>query len=479
MSLQVGRLLTYLLVTCVYVCRGLHLTFDRTPDNQFCALLRCGEKVSQSDTEISHLNELSVYNITLAQQTIRLASVSISKHGLYVDTSKCRTINGTGNISSREGHLALSFQDVADCLHGTFLCQLDFVTVNGQPGTTTVSTISGDSGDCLLLGKLLTERLDNLKIENIALKVNVTQLLSEKLKLQSNVTQLLGEKLDLQSNVTQLLGEKLDLQSNITQLLGEKLDLKSNVTQLLDEKLDLQSKANYLQSSLENVTQRNAVLEALVNASINNPEVPRCSCLKGMQSVLSNLSSQEFFLLWCRVPTLCDTETDGGGWVIIQRRTKGDEQFYRGWTDYKNGFGSPDSDFWIGLNVIHNLTTKGYTELRFDMHYNGKKYFAQYSHFTVADEHSKYRLSVGEYNGTAGDSFTHHSGNMFSTHDNDNDVGLMNCALTFHGAWWYKSCYQSNLNGHWGSDSDAGVNWNALTDSERSLSFIEMKVRQE
>lgn len=43
--------------------------------------------------------------------------------------------------------------------------------------------------------------------------------------------------------------------------------------------------------------------------------------------------------------------------VKFQRRIKGDVDFNRSWTDYKNGFGSPDTDFWIGNDIIHNLTS--------------------------------------------------------------------------------------------------------------------------
>ena len=36
---------------------------------------------------------------------------------------------------------------------------------------------------------------------------------------------------------------------------------------------------------------------------------------------------------------------------IIQRRLDGSVNFLRPWNDYKAGFGSPDSEFWIGENV--------------------------------------------------------------------------------------------------------------------------------
>ncbi|BFZ03958.1 hypothetical protein BsWGS_06997 [Bradybaena similaris] len=191
----------------------------------------------------------------------------------------------------------------------------------------------------------------------------------------------------------------------------------------------------------------------------------------------SNKSRQEF-LLWGRVPALCDTETDGGGWVIMQRRTKGDVDFYRGWADYKNGFGTPDTDYWIGLDVIHNLTSQGYNELRFDLKYNGTNYFESYSDFTVADELSKYQLWVGEYNGIAGHSITFNNGSMFTTYDSDNDHSSGNCAASpwYSGGWWYSdACGFSNLNGLWGVNNSSGIIWFARTGFTSST---EMKVRQ-
>ncbi|BFZ00291.1 hypothetical protein BsWGS_03330 [Bradybaena similaris] len=173
MSLQAGWLLTYLLVSCVTICQGLDMTFDRTKESQFCAQLRCEEEVSQTDDHIAFLIGLSVYNITVAHTKVKLASVSLFEPDLYIDPSKVDVINGTGSITRSQGHLALSFQDATDCLLGVFLCQLDFVTVGGQAGTITESTTPGDTGYCTLLEEQLrvsTARVENLTIENSALE---------------------------------------------------------------------------------------------------------------------------------------------------------------------------------------------------------------------------------------------------------------------------------------------------------------------
>ena len=49
--------------------------------------------------------------------------------------------------------------------------------------------------------------------------------------------------------------------------------------------------------------------------------------------------------------------------------------------------------------------------------------------------------------GTVGDSLSYHDSYPFTTKDQDNDKSKYNCADIQKGAWWYKSCYTSNLNG--------------------------------
>ncbi|XP_059147205.1 ficolin-2-like [Physella acuta] len=157
--------------------------------------------------------------------------------------------------------------------------------------------------------------------------------------------------------------------------------------------------------------------------------------------------------------TWCDTKTDYGGWILIQRRVVGDANFTRGWDDYKHGFGSTAGDFWLGNDWISWLTRIGYTELRVDLIIGNTRQYAEYSNFKVDNEAAKYRMSLSSFRGNATDGLSYHNGMKFTTIDSDNDENSGNCAQSFNGGWWYNNCHYSNLNGIWNVSGTTGVYW--------------------
>lgn len=56
-----------------------------------------------------------------------------------------------------------------------------------------------------------------------------------------------------------------------------------------------------------------------------------------------------------------------------------------------------------------------------------------------------------------GDSLSYHQGRPFSTEDRDNDIAVTNCAMSYKGAWWYKNCHRTNLNGKYGESRHSQV----------------------
>ncbi|GFN86635.1 ficolin-1 [Plakobranchus ocellatus] len=175
---------------------------------------------------------------------------------------------------------------------------------------------------------------------------------------------------------------------------------------------------------------------------------------------------------------LCDTHTDGGGWIVFQRRATGDEDFYRDWTSYREGFGSLTGDFWMGNEALYNLTDKDPYELRIDIRVNnGQELYARYPDFRIDNESNKYRLQIGAYTGTAGDGMTYHNKGSFSTFDRDNDEASGSCAFSTHGAWWYKGCHHADVNREWAVTETKGNHGWYDGKKHMAVSFSEMKMR--
>ena len=160
---------------------------------------------------------------------------------------------------------------------------------------------------------------------------------------------------------------------------------------------------------------------------------------------------------------LCDQTTKGGGWIVFQKRFDGSEDFYRNWSDYKNGFGRLDEEFWLGNDKIHRLTNR-HQELLVELEdFHNITAHAQYDYFSVGSEDECYELHVGSYSGNAGNSLQFHNNMKFST--NDKDVSKANCSHQKLGGWWYDKCATVNLNGNYtknGAPAYSSVHWRSF-----------------
>lgn len=181
----------------------------------------------------------------------------------------------------------------------------------------------------------------------------------------------------------------------------------------------------------------------------------------------------------------CDMDlTEGNGWVVFQRRFDGSVNFFRNWTDYVEGFGNINGEFWLGLDKIHRLTNKTDsmlpTKLRVELKdYDDSEAFADYSTFIIGSTDDNYKLSVTFSSGTAGDSLSnHHNGAQFSTPDMDNDEwAVTHCAQRSHGGWWYNMCHTSNLNGKYSSTEAYGTEYLRWRSWKRTQSLKETTMK--
>ncbi|XP_039435784.1 microfibril-associated glycoprotein 4-like [Culex pipiens pallens] len=182
---------------------------------------------------------------------------------------------------------------------------------------------------------------------------------------------------------------------------------------------------------------------------------------------------------------VCEQEYSGGGWTVFQHRYNGTVNFFRDWDEYRFGFGKMDGgEFWLGLERLHQLTYSAPHELVILLEdFEGNGTYARYENFEIAGEPDLYKVTkINGYNGTAGDSMSFTLGAYFSTFDEDNDTHEENCAVKYHGAWWYRNCHSSNLNGKYlkgkNDEYGRGMSWAKFHGVGYSLKSSKMMIRR-
>ena len=140
----------------------------------------------------------------------------------------------------------------------------------------------------------------------------------------------------------------------------------------------------------------------------------------------------------------CNMESNDGGWTVLIRRVPGGNlTFGRGWTEYENGFGDLNTEFWYGLKNMHHLTNLEPMEVEVEVKQVGSaKIVLGYGHFLIDGPNTKYTLHVSEPKQGGFDSFAHYNGRKFSTAESDNDNHGSNCVQSYGdgGGWWFGAC---------------------------------------
>ncbi|XP_061402335.1 fibrinogen C domain-containing protein 1-like [Musca vetustissima] len=164
-------------------------------------------------------------------------------------------------------------------------------------------------------------------------------------------------------------------------------------------------------------------------------------------------------------------------WTTISRRLDGSVAFDLGWENYKNGFGNPNGEFFIGLEQLHALTNYGATQelLVILRDYQNQTRYAKYDIFRVGSELKRYAITeLGSYSGDAGDSLRAHAGAPFITKDN-NDGSF---PVERGGGWWRSVQSMCDLHSYYQPvDNVYGIFWGTWNGWKYTLKSAEMMIR--
>ncbi|KAJ3664172.1 hypothetical protein Zmor_008362 [Zophobas morio] len=329
---------------------------------------------------------------------------------------------------------------------------------------------------------LLTNHLSNvcnlnqLRYTQVFIISEIQRILQEKLetsaaKFEETKQTIVGRLEGFEARATGIEGKIFDLEK----ILGEtRTDILGKIQAMLDR---IQQPSSHIEDLRQEIVESRELLKKVIRVPRNCREVQSLgNNVSGIYYIQPDLAPHLFRVF-------CDMKTQGGGWVYVMNRFDGSQNFFLNWTDYKNGFGNPNGEFWLGLEHVYELTGENPGELLVELvDWDNKTAHARYSSFSIGPEKEKYVLKLlGGYGGDAPDSLSYHLNMNFSTVDRSQNKGGY-CANYFKGSWWYKDCFTVHLTGTY-LKGDAsrkaklmGIHWNGFRDSNYSYSLKQVRM---
>ncbi|XP_065356011.1 angiopoietin-related protein 2-like [Calliphora vicina] len=304
----------------------------------------------------------------------------------------------------------------------------------------------------------LKTQLDVLT-DNFKAKQQNVESKMEKLESQQKI--LVQEISDMKGNYSNLLDELNTVTLSEKRLKEKYNDLEENYLELIKNKETESKSNNDLKLRMDNITTQLSSFIAseaydkkpLFDVRVDQiPEFKKEHCQPDSEpidckSATKCTQKSGFYKIYLpgnkakQIMVFCDMEIAGGNWMHILRRIDGSENFTRRWSDYVNGFGNVEGEYWIGLENLNALTNNnGRQQLYVHVEVSsGVSSYALYNNFLVGAATEIYKLkSLGKYDGTAVDGMSLYVEQKFSTIDYDNDgSNNLNCADSRKGGWWY------------------------------------------
>ncbi|XP_062609219.1 angiopoietin-1-like [Saccostrea cucullata] len=261
------------------------------------------------------------------------------------------------------------------------------------------SVLKRENRKLLAENRIITHRL---QIQNETLHEEIQQLKNKESDLRNKNRELSTENLLFREQLNDVKNTLNNMKHSVYEGRFNKIEnsLKTFSTSINDTLDGLVEEHKILNLQIINVSSSLSAVKSKLYPNDCNTILERNKRLKGKDGVYEISINGDI------TSVFCDMTTDGGGWTVIQKRIDGSTDFYRTWKKYKQGFGDPKNNYWIGNDAIHVLTKDQNQELRIDLQrFNGDTAYAEYSTFYIGNEADKYRLTVSGYTGTAGNFF--------------------------------------------------------------------------
>jgi len=310
--------------------------------------------------------------------------------------------------------------------------------------------------------------------ENLRLKNNISNIAKNYTSIKLNNKAIKEELKFVEMKLSKSKTEKIKIESNLRQL-------QNNFTEIAEENEKFKNKVLLNTKSLHPTTCEEILLgnpgaETGLYTIFENAEDEtgfQVKCEFSARSVKQVLFEKSCTLLNARspenengvykvFPSTNNTSSLSvycqGPWTVFHKRFDGSQNFNQNFSTYETGFGNLDSEHWLGLIPLHELTKVGNHVLRVEMEdFDGNEAYAEYQDFAIGAGPG-YVIRIGKYNGTAGNSLSAFTNKRkFSTPDRDQDRWRKkSCAVVRTGAFWWDRCGFANPNSWTYNPDDKG-----------------------
>ncbi|ESP00161.1 hypothetical protein LOTGIDRAFT_173396 [Lottia gigantea] len=162
--------------------------------------------------------------------------------------------------------------------------------------------------------------------------------------------------------------------------------------------------------------------------------------------------------------------------------------FNKSWAEYRDGFGSLLSGYWLGLQKLYLLVNEPGRNASFQVVVRNSLLTCVnlYSELRITDEDDGFRISLGRLSNVTDMSSCQEGmrqtnleaeGQPFSTYDRYN--GSYNCPEVMQSGWWFAEnslCTSTNVNGDFKFSGRSSISW--LPDfNVYAVTFVEITIR--
>jgi len=374
------------------------LSFNKVIQNE---VAKSNDVLNDATADIKSLNN-HVLELDKSSQLLISENYKTDSEITELNTKVSKIDDFDSKIEPKVAHLEknlTALQDQSSKLQEVYVDVIDKVSENRRQFNISlnelVNSVNVKNGEIVKSVEDFEEVLIQTVGENLQLKNNISNIAKNYTSIKLNNKAISEELKFVEIKLSESKAEKNKIESNLTQLQTKFTEITRENEQIKNQVL-VTAKSLH-PTTCEEVLLGNPGAKTGLYTIFKNEEDEtgfQVKCEFSARSV-----KQVFFGKSCTELNAISPENENGvykifpstnitsslsvycqgPWTVFHKRFDGSQNFNQNFTTYETGFGNLDSEHWLGLIPLHELTKAGNHVLRVEMEdFDGNEAFAEY-----------------------------------------------------------------------------------------------------